>query len=100
MQALVFNNRVVDIQPQTFEVHESLTWVECDDTVEVGYTYENGAFIAPDKGIIPYEVHRRMEYPLLADFADAYYWSQNGDNTKMQEYLAKVTEIKNKYPKG
>lgn len=46
-----------------------------------------------------YKRLRQLEYPNLADFADAYYWTQRGDNTKMNEYLAKITEIKEKYPK-
>lgn len=100
MKALVLNNQVVDIQENEFEVHESMSWVECDNTVEVGYTYENGVFAAPTVGSTPYDLARRMNYPPIVEFVDAYYWSQNGDNSKMQEYLAKVTEIKNKYPKG
>lgn len=46
-----------------------------------------------------YQRLRQSEYPNLADFADAYYWAQEGDNSKMDEYLAKIKEVKNKYPK-
>lgn len=46
-----------------------------------------------------YRQFRKLEYPELADFADAYYWAQQGDNTKMDEYLAKIQAIKEKYPK-
>jgi hypothetical protein len=46
-----------------------------------------------------YIAKRQAEYPTLADFADAYYWSQNGDNTKMTAYLEKCDEVKSKYPK-
>lgn len=46
-----------------------------------------------------YQRLRKPEYPELADFADAYYWAQQGDNTKMDEYLAKIQAIKEKYPK-
>jgi hypothetical protein len=46
-----------------------------------------------------YIAKRQAEYPPLADFADAYYWSQNGDNTKMTAYLEKCDEVKSKYPK-
>jgi hypothetical protein len=42
---------------------------------------------------------RVAEYPALGDFADAYYWSQNGDNTKMTAYLEKCDAVKVKYPK-
>jgi hypothetical protein len=47
-----------------------------------------------------YQIQRAPEYPDLADFADAYYWAQEGDNSKMTEYLAKIKDVKNKYPKG
>jgi|LakMenEpi03Aug12_release.lakeMendotaPanAssembly.Ray.scaffolds.fasta_scaffold93627_3 hypothetical protein len=101
MKALLVDNKVVDLRQESFEVHESMTWVDCDDTVEVGHTYENGQFIGPPVGgDNSYDLHRRMNYPILADFADAYYWQQQGDDSKMKEYLSKITEIKNKYPKG
>ena len=37
---------------------------------------------------------------LATDFADAYYWAQNGDDTKMTAYIEKCAEIKQKYPKS
>lgn len=46
-----------------------------------------------------YIAKRAAEYPSLADFADAYYWAQNGDNTKMTAYIEKCDEVKSKYPK-
>jgi len=42
---------------------------------------------------------RKEEYPSLEEFADAYYWAQRGDNSKMNEYIEKCEEVKNKYPK-
>ena len=99
MKALIFNNRVVDLQENSFPVHESMMWVDCDNTVETGFTYENGKFTAPEKPNLDYTIERKFNYPQLADFADAYYWAQKGDNTKMNEYIAKCDEIKQKYPK-
>ena len=46
-----------------------------------------------------YKEQRRSEYPTLADFADAYYWAQKGDNTLMDAYVAKCDAVKTKYPK-
>lgn len=46
-----------------------------------------------------YQRQRVGEYPLLQDFADAYYWAQKGDMTKMNEYIAKCDVVKEKYPK-
>lgn len=47
-----------------------------------------------------YQKLRAPEYPDLREFADAYYWSQKGDDTKMNEYVAKCDEVKSKYPKN
>tara|TARA_B110000977_G_scaffold201483_1_gene296308 strand:+ start:2269 stop:2571 length:303 start_codon:yes stop_codon:yes gene_type:complete len=46
-----------------------------------------------------YARSRATEYPSLADFADAYYWAQKGDNTLMDAYVAKCDDVKTKYPK-
>lgn len=46
-----------------------------------------------------YRGKRAQEYPNLTELADAVYWQANGDNTKMQDYLTKVSAIKDKYPK-
>ena len=40
MKALILNNAVVDVQSSTFEVHSSMTWVDCDNTVKVGNAYD------------------------------------------------------------
>lgn len=47
-----------------------------------------------------YARNRAKEYPSLAGFADAYYWAQNGDDTKMTAYIEKCAEVKQKYPKS
>ena len=46
-----------------------------------------------------YQRNRQSEYPSLETFADAYYWAQKGDNTKMDEYVAACDAVKAKYPK-
>jgi hypothetical protein len=46
-----------------------------------------------------YQRDRAPQYPSLADFVDAYYWAQKGDNTKMNAYIAQCDEVKNQYPK-
>ena len=40
MKALILNNAVVEVNSTTFEVHPSMTWVDCDDTVKVGNAYD------------------------------------------------------------
>lgn len=43
---------------------------------------------------------RQMEYPALADLADAMYWASQGDNTKLDNYYAACEAVKLKYPKS
>jgi hypothetical protein len=47
-----------------------------------------------------YQRDRARKYPPLQDLADAIYHQQNGDDSKMTEYLAAVEAVKQKYPKG
>lgn len=46
-----------------------------------------------------YQRQRQPEYPPLQDLADALYWQNKGDNSKMQAYLAACEAVKQKYPK-
>ena len=46
-----------------------------------------------------YQRDRQPEYPDLAVLADALYWSNQGDNTKLDEYYAACSAVKTKYPK-
>ena len=46
-----------------------------------------------------YQRKREKEYPPLTELADALYHQQNGDDSKMTAYLAKVEAVKQKYPK-
>jgi len=42
---------------------------------------------------------RHEAYPRIEEFADAYYWQENGNKEPMNAYLAKVKAVKVKYPK-
>ena len=44
MKALILDGKVVDISETEFEVHSSCTWVECDDNVTLGWTYDGSTF--------------------------------------------------------
>ena len=46
-----------------------------------------------------YQRQRQPEYPPLQDLADAFYWQNKGDSSKMQAYLAACEAVKQKYPK-
>ena len=47
-----------------------------------------------------YQRKRKLEYPSWEELADAIYHKENGDNSKMQDYINKLQAIKDKYPKS
>ena len=57
------------------------------------------AELAAEAAATQYQRDRQPEYPALADLADALYWSNQGDNTKLDEYYEKISAVKAKYPK-
>jgi len=57
------------------------------------------AELAAEAAATQYQRDRQPEYPSLADLADALYWSNQGDNTKLDEYYAACAAVKLKYPK-
>lgn len=46
-----------------------------------------------------YQRLRAPEYPPLTDLADAIFWQQQGDDSKMAAYVAACEAVKAKYPK-
>ena len=44
MKALIFNNEVVDVQENEFEVAPTMSWVDCADTVKAGFSYDGSTF--------------------------------------------------------
>ena len=44
MKALIFENKVVDVQATEFEVAPTMSWVDCDETVKVGFSYDGSTF--------------------------------------------------------
>ena len=44
MKALIFENKVVDVQITEFEVSSSMSWVDCEDTVKIGFNYDGTTF--------------------------------------------------------
>jgi hypothetical protein len=96
MKALISNNEVVDIQYQEFEVHPSLVWVDCGPSVRTGDKLVDGRFVTPEVMPTPYDHARKAEYPPIGDQLDALW--KGGEAA--EEMLARIQEIKNKYPKG
>ena len=84
------------LYPQVVTVDDTAGAFDKDgNKVEIDLALVN-AWQDPDA----YKYKRQAEYPSLADFADAYYWAQNGDDTKMTAYIDKCEAVKTKYPKS
>nr|ADD96147.1 hypothetical protein [uncultured organism MedDCM-OCT-S04-C777] len=48
MKALIFENKVVDVQATEFEVAPTMSWVDCDDTVKIGFSYDGSTFTSDE----------------------------------------------------
>lgn len=42
---------------------------------------------------------RVFEYPTIGDQLDAFYWSRNGDTSRLEAIDSEITEVKARYPK-
>ena len=49
MRALVFENKVVDVQEKDFEVHPSMTWCDAPEGCKIGWKVVDGVITAPPK---------------------------------------------------
>ena len=83
-------------------IHEIKGAFDADgNQIELDQTLVDAAAaeLAAEAAATQYQRDRQPEYPDLADLADALYWSNQGDNTKLDEYYTKVSAVKTKYPK-
>lgn len=46
--ALILNNKVVDVVDTKFEVAPSMTWVDCPADVQIGWDYDGSTFSDPE----------------------------------------------------
>ena len=90
------HNAIYALYPQVVTVDDTAGAFDAEgNQVEIDMALVN-AWVDPDA----YKYNRVKEYPSLAEFADAYYWAQNGDDTKMTAYIDKCEAVKTKYPKS
>ena len=90
MKALIFEGKVIDIVENEFEVHESLSFVDCNDTIEVGYTYSDGTFTAPETYTPTYDQSRKDSYPSIGEQLDMQYWDAVNGTTTWKDAIAQV----------
>lgn len=80
-------------------IYSKVKWHMPDPPTEEQFNQAMSAYEMHRATHIEYREKRAAEYPKISDFVDAYYWERNGDPTLMNEWLAKCTQVKQKYPK-
>ncbi len=96
MKALVFENKVVDVAEVPFEVHSSMTWMDCSSDCEIGWTLESGVLTAPpEPPEKTYAENRRAYYPAIGDQLDDLYHK----GAFSDEMKAKIKKVKDDNPK-
>jgi len=98
MKALILDNKVVDVVEQEFEVHSSLTWMDCPDECKVGeweLVGGNLQAIPEPEDTRTYAEKRKAEYDKLNQFEMQYDDQQNGTTT----WVDAINDIKARYPK-
>ena len=77
MKALVFNGKVVDLSDTVFEVHESMTWHDCDETVQHGFLYQDGAFVDPSTLVSAEEKMALLRHARSILLSDTDWWASS-----------------------
>ena len=80
MKALILNGVVADLHETGFEVHSSMSWVDCDDKVAVGWTYDGKTFKTNEVTLTAEQKLNevRIERDKFLKMSD---WTQNRDVT-------------------
>jgi hypothetical protein len=95
MKALIFENKIVDVSEQEFDVNESLTWIDCpDDCVTGRWELVDGVPKEKEIPSLDYYFKRKREYPSIGDQLDDIY--HNG----VAGWKTTIKVTKDKYPKG
>ena len=77
MKALVFNGKVVDLSDTQFEMHESMTWHDCDETVKYGFLYQDGAFVDPSTLVSAEEKMALLRHSRNILLSDTDWWASS-----------------------
>jgi hypothetical protein len=96
MKALIFNNKVVQLEESEFPVAPELTWMDAPDGCEVKWTLEDGVLVAPpDPPEKTWDQKRQEEYPDIGDQLDDLYHK----GAFSDEMAVKIKAVKDAHPK-
>ncbi len=97
MKALILNNKIVDVAETEFQVHSSMSWIDCPDNCTVIGWELNGSGNPVEKTPLAddrtYAEKRFDEYPSMREQLDDIY--HNG----IDAWKATIKTTKDKYPK-
>ena len=95
MKALILNNKVVDITEVEFEVHTSMTWMDCTADCTPRWTVVDGVLIPPEEYVDTrgYTEKRKQRYNELNQFEMQFDDAVNGTTTWVDAILAIKAEI-------
>ena len=96
MRALIFENKVVDVVETEFEVHPSMSWMDCSDECKAGeWELVDGTLqvIPEPEDTRTWLEFRKADYPTWQDQLDDIF--HNG----IDGWKATIQVTKDKYPK-
>jgi len=99
MKALIFDNKVVQIEATEFEAHSSLNWVDCDTSVKVGFVYDGTSFTNPEIVLSAEDNLDRLRAKRNVKLAETDWWASS-DLTMTPEqttYRQALRDITNTY---
>jgi hypothetical protein len=97
MKALILDNLVVQIEEAEFEAHSSLSWVDCDASVEVGFVYDGTAFTNPETVLSAEENLERLRARRNVLLAETDWWASSdltmtAEQTAYRQALRDITD--------
>jgi hypothetical protein len=87
MKALIYEGLVVDVQEVEFDIHPSMTWMDCPDDCVTSWLLEDGVFSAPPEpeDTMTYAEKRHYAYPTVGDQLDMLMKDMRDGTTTHQE---------------
>ena len=106
MKALIFENKVVDVVEAEFEVHKSMTWMDCPDNCKAGeWELVDGTIqvIPEPEDTRTWVEFRQEQYAPTGDQLDMLWHSidagEFGDTAKQSEFYIANKAVKDANPK-
>ena len=96
--ALILNNKVVDVADAQFEVAPSMTWVDCPADVQIGWDYDGSTFSDPNvKTAEELLDELRNERNQMLEATDYLALSDNTLTSEMATYRQALRDITDTY---